>query len=749
MSALARRLSLFALVLGCALARSAAQEPGRIEQARTRYPPRLTRALLRGEVPAPEGFDRLVEQRLGVARLAALRKALQQVSGRDNDIAALCLLALKVPPGSLGRPPAAQQAGRMSVRRIASRYRVAPGKTSGWFRTGQPADLMLSGIGFNDTGGPLLFNHPMGVASDGRRLIVSDTYNNRILIWNRLPAGNLPPDLVLGQKNFRTNNPGLGRDQLNWPVSVATDGRRLVATDTNNDRILIWSAFPTRSGAPADIVIGAPREGVRVSRTRFQWPWGVWTDGRKLAVSSTRGGGVLIWNSFPSRDQQAADIVLRGGGKLGTPRHITSDGRSLIVGDHNPRMGGSASGTFFWNSFPTRQDQPFDYFSESPSDRHEPWLRGAFGPKGKLFLLGSQLHVWASRPSSARDRPALSVGGYDFRAGDHTSLALAGARLYVCAGNRNMIVGYHRVPTRPNQRPDFAIGSPDIRTNTLDTNFVISNPVPASNGKNLFVASDFDRRLYVYNQLPDQSGAHPNLVYQLPFAPWDIALSGQRLALAGKRTLWVWDKLPLNGQPPDHIYRGGIGGVRFGELRGVALDQQHLYLGDHGAGKLHVWDRLPGKDARPKFTFEVPGVWRLASDGKMLAVGTFDRHRVLLYPVGRLGSKAGPLVVGRPPGRGRGEQNMFNTVPSALVHGGGLFVVDGGFHRVHVWRRVADAVAGKRADAILGAQNFRDRRPGIGSDQLFSPAALAFDGSYLWVGETKFSERLLRFRPGR
>ena len=47
-----------------------------------------------------------------------------------------------------------------------------------WFRTGQNADLMLSGVDFNNTGGPLLFNHPSGIASDGTHFLLCDRFNN-------------------------------------------------------------------------------------------------------------------------------------------------------------------------------------------------------------------------------------------------------------------------------------------------------------------------------------------------------------------------------------------------------------------------------------------------------------------------------------------------------------------------------------------------------------------------------------------
>jgi len=78
-----------------------------------------------------------------------------------------------------------------------------------------------------------------------------------------------------------------------------------------------------------------------------------------------------------------------------------------------------------------------------------------------------------------------------------------------------------------------------------------------------------------------------------------------------------------------------------------------------------------------------------------------------------------------------------------------LFVADTGFDRVLIWNDIADALAGKSADVILGASDFQDTSPQIGADKLFWPCTLAFDGSYLWVGEFKFSERILRFSVRR
>ena len=85
---------------------------------------------------------------------------------------------------------------------------------------------------------------------------------------------------------------------------------------------------------------------------------------------------------------------------------------------------------------------------------------------------------------------------------------------------------------------------------------------------------------------------------------------------------------------------------------------------------------------------------------------------------------------------------MFNLPQGVLVYDGHLFVGDTGFNAVHIWTDINEATSGKEADIFLGEKGIT---PKIGTSTFFWPATIAFDGSYLWVGEFKFSERLLRF----
>jgi hypothetical protein len=177
--------------------------------------------------------------------------------------------------------------------------------------------------------------------------------------------------------------------------------------------------------------------------------------------------------------------------------------------------------------------------------------------------------------------------------------------------------------------------------------------------------------------------------------------------------------------------------VNVQELRGVALDDRYFYLSDRQAGAVYVWEGIPAGDREPKFTLKRRSPGRLSSDGQYLAVAPSEGWEIELYRVADLGSA--PIRLGGP--------GVFNLPGSCLVAEGSLFVADTCFNRVHVWHRIQDALAGRPPDALLGAKDDSDRNARIGRDKLFWPGALAFDGSYLWVGEFKFSTRVLRFSP--
>ncbi len=645
----------------------------------------------------------------------------------------------------------------VTVQKINSTYRSVDiiKKPSGWFSTGQNADIMLSGLGFNNAGGPLLFNHPGVLATDGIRLLLPDRFNNRVLIWSKLPTENTPPDLVLGQKDFTSNNPGTGRNQMNWPVSisVSADGKVAVA-DTMNARILLWKSFPTRNGQPADVILSG-RQGGGQQRTDIVWPWGIWTDGQKLAVTSTRSPALLIWNQFPTTDDKSPDFYVTAKDQFGTPRTITSDGKSLTVSDHNakvslpgiPASAGAASITFFWKTFPT-SDAPYDFYMPG-------WMQGVFTKDKKLILLGDKLYIWNKFPENANDEADLAVGktgplgpGFHFEGGDGTGIVEINNSLYVSLYNGNKIVVYNSIPTNENQKPDFAIGTPDIETNTLKTNYIISNPQVATNGKNLFVVSDFDRRFYVWKNLPDESNAKPDFEYDffgqsgnVNFQALGIATYGDTVAIAGRAAnerpdIYIWTKPPLNGEMPDRHFTGKIGSIKLQKASGIAIDSGYFYISDELSNKVYAWKGIPKETDEPVFILSSESPTVISSDGNYLAVSSMGQQpRTTLYKVNSLSTGATGQVL----------EGVAGNSGKVHISKGHIFTTNTGNSQLRIWKTVESALSGADPDIILGEDDLEDEVAEIGRNKLFWPNSVAFDGSYLWVGEVKFSDRLLRF----
>jgi len=106
---------------------------------------------------------------------------------------------------------------------------------------------------------------PRAVLSDGRRLFVADSGNDRVLIWNEIPARNgAPADIVIGQLDFELNQSSdsgeprrvASTDSFKTPTGLAYDGLNLYVSDTYNRRVLVYT--PGDFNLPVTAVRNAP-----------------------------------------------------------------------------------------------------------------------------------------------------------------------------------------------------------------------------------------------------------------------------------------------------------------------------------------------------------------------------------------------------------------------------------------------------------------------------------------------------------
>ncbi len=169
------------------------------------------------------------------------------------------------------------------------------------------------------------FLAPRGVCLSKGRMMVTDTGQNRVFVWNTIPEGEWKdPDLILGQQaaeeTGRNGGGETGPDTLHYPSGVWSDGTKLIVADAWNHRVLIWHSFPTQSGQAADVVLGQAHFsgsepniqglGSAPTASSMYWPYGVHSDGTSLWIADTGNRRILYWQDIPFELNQPADEVI-------------------------------------------------------------------------------------------------------------------------------------------------------------------------------------------------------------------------------------------------------------------------------------------------------------------------------------------------------------------------------------------------------------------------------------------------------
>jgi DNA-binding beta-propeller fold protein YncE len=163
---------------------------------------------------------------------------------------------------------------------------------------------------------------PAGLWTDGERLAVADSGNNRVLLWLAEPlADATPADLVLGWSTFGQGAPAASPPtsaSLNQPFDVYSDGVRLYVADAGNNRVLVWNTVPGASNRPADFVIGQATMTTSsknagkpmVNAMGFDQPTGVCASADALFVVDHNNNRVLVFSPIPDASGPEAVAVL-------------------------------------------------------------------------------------------------------------------------------------------------------------------------------------------------------------------------------------------------------------------------------------------------------------------------------------------------------------------------------------------------------------------------------------------------------
>lgn len=400
---------------------------------------------------------------------------------------------------------------------------------------GNANNLLTNATLLGGVGGLAYANNTLFVADSNR--VSSAPLNHRVLIYRNiadtvLPVNALVPqagrcpvcrgiaDTVLGQVDLTKNELKLipNQSSLRNPTAVASDGRRLAVADTDNNRVLIWNSVPNNNNQQADIVIGQPNftTGTAPLRgtaplQRLRGPQGVWIQGNRFFVADSGNNRVLIWNTFPTSNTSAADVVIGQpdfntaveldlaltridpkAENLVNPVSVSSDGQRLFVADLGQNR------IMIWNSIPSRNGQPADLVLGQPDFT------------SAVPNNSSKLCAAKGKDADGKDtfpvRCAATIEFPRFVLGD-------GKRVFIADGGNDRVLVYNNIPTANGQPADVILGQVGQEINrSSDSAFplfrasadILRTPLSmAWDGTNLYVSDTYNRRVVVYS-LHDQ-----------------------------------------------------------------------------------------------------------------------------------------------------------------------------------------------------------------------------------------------------
>lgn len=641
--------------------------------------------------------------------------------------------------------------------------------------------------------------HPRGIASSGGRRAIADQSNNRVVLLDG------DATIVLGQADadgFLANRGGQPRaDTLSAPADVAFDGERLIVVDSGNHRVLVWNSMPRTNGTPADVVLGHDRfdsaeandgnadmdgDADRdASATSMFYPSSALVADGALFVSDAYNHRVLVFDPVPVRSGVPATTVLgqpsleandvnRGRGwferaadTLALPAGLAHDGARLFVADREnnrvlafDRAGASddvADAVFGQPDFETDVDPSFNTAGNRGLPKSDAQLTATAMTLrrptdvavvgGVLFVADTTNHrVVGYETSGAAATLLFGQSSFEDRVADAdgigpaslegpTGLAVDGTRLYVADTDNHRVLTFDRDAVRPDVRPEAfeVLGQIDMIGHGVNKSAqspdLLANPTGvAFDGTRLWVADRDHHRVLAYGEKePELVIGQVGFSRFLPNAgdeptaatlasPTDVYVDSERLIVSDRHNhrVLIWSPPPTTSfEPAD-----------------VVLGQRDFTSGEPNAGR---GLDAPGADSMysPEGVDFADGVLYVADTGN---------SRVLVFD--------GPLTTGKPASRvlcqATDRENLANRgrgAPAAdtcaaprdvTVVGDDLYVADTLNNRVLVF----DRTGGTDARLVLGKPDATTRRSlEVTAASMSSPTSVAYDGSNLLVAD--------------
>ena len=592
------------------------------------------------------------------------------------------------------------------------------------------------------------------VAEDRQLLFYSDTFNNRVLVWDihpdRLETG-MDAMYVLGQPDFFSSEPGLGPDRISRPGSLAydPDEQHLFVMDGGNHRVLVFDASPENLGSSiaAFAVIGQEDFMSSVPRTDLRkigvGPMSLDYEYDRLFVGEAFGNRMVIIDVSPETLEGALNpdaIAVLGQPDFESTEPVISQTRLTM-----PRITVDVERQLAYVPDGYPAGNRINIFDVHP-DRLQPTSQPLLDQIGHINPEGEP--DFESRSANDRTSPRYWTQARDI------SLDPVDHRLFVSDnyGHRIMIFQLDRMNRILERGARWVLGQPDGETSVLrDERNAATVKLPLAveydeSHKRLFVADTWSDRVLVFDMTPGQveSGMEASYVLgQADFESYDPRAARDRIYFGSRAGRGIYTTE-----------------ARAAEL---AMDErnQRLFVTDGGNHRVLVFDVHPDRIAngaeaiavlgQDDFTstetgtsatrWELPGDLVLDEENQRLFVGVAWQHRVLAFDVhpDRLSNgQAASFVIGQPdftsaePGlsASRFRQTDGLSYDDANHQ---IFVTDKYNHRVLVYDVPPDRTENlPEARAVIGNTTFDRVEMGPGDprnfqDRLHDPRGSHFD----------------------
>ena len=610
--------------------------------------------------------------------------------------------------------------------------------------------------------------NPSGIYSDGTKLFVSDMSNNRILIYNTIPTTNgVAADVVIGQTDFLTATSGTSNLKLKNPYGIYSDGTKLFVTDMSNNRILIYNTIPTTNGVAADVVIGQTDFLTATSGTsnlKLKNPYGIYSDGTKLFVTDMSNNRILIYNTIPTTNGVAADVVIgqtdfltatsgTSSTKLKYPSGIYSDGTKLFITDY------SNNRILIYNTIPTTNGVAADVvigqtdFLTATSGTSSTKLKypsGIYSDGTKLFvsdMSNNRILIYNAIPTTNGVAADVVIGQTDFTLNGINIIGniasqeglnsprnsiIINNKLFISDTFNNRILIYNTIPTTNGVAADVVIGQTDFLTATSGTSSSkLKNPSGIySDGTKLFISDSNNHRILIYNTIPTTNGVAADVVI---------------------------------GQTDFITATSGTSATKLKYPAGIYSDGTKLFISDGSNHRILIYNTIPTTNGvaadvvigQTDFITATSGTSatklkypaEIHSDGTKLFISDSTNNRLLIYnTIPTTNGASADVVIG---------QTDFVTATSGTsstkmnypygIHFDGteLFIADYNNHRILIYNTIP-TTNGASADVVIGQTDFLISTSGTSSSKMNYPAGIYSDGTKLFISDSN-NNRIIIF----